>query len=75
MWGTKTEIYKIIDSLAKMGLSIVMVSSEMVENISLCDRIIVMYEGRVTGEVMHAEAAEDRIMTYASGQTDTVTIV
>ena len=34
--GTKTEIYKIIDSLAKMGLSIVMVSSEMVENISLC---------------------------------------
>lgn len=73
--GTKTEIYKIIDSLAKMGLSIVMVSSEMVENISLCDRIIVMYEGRVTGEVMHAEAAEDRIMTYASGQTDAVTIV
>jgi len=70
--GTKTEIYKIIDSLAKMGLSIVMVSSEMVENISLCDRIIVMYEGRVTGEILHKEATEDRIMTYASGQADAV---
>lgn len=70
--GTKTEIYKIIDSLAKMGLSIVMVSSEMVENISLCDRIIVMYEGRVTGEILHQEASEDRIMTYASGQEDIV---
>jgi len=70
--GTKTEIYKIIDSLAEMGLSIIMVSSEMVENISLCDRIIVMYEGRVTGEILHKEASEDRIMTYASGQADKI---
>lgn len=66
--GTKTEIYKIIDDLAKQGLSIIMVSSEMPENISLCDRIIVMYEGHITGEVMHADATEDNIMTYASGQ-------
>ncbi len=70
--GTKTEIYKIIDSLAKMGLSIIMVSSEMVENISLCDRIIVMYEGHMMGEIMHEEVEEDKIMTYASGQADAV---
>lgn len=55
-----------------MGLSIIMVSSEMVENISLCDRIIVMYEGRMMGEIMHAEVEEDKIMTYASGQADAV---
>ena len=55
-----------------MGLSIIMVSSGMVENISLCARMIVMYGRRVTGEVIHAEAAEDRIMTYASGQADAV---
>lgn len=70
--GTKTEIYKIIDNLSKDGLSIIMVSSEMPENISLCDRIIVMYEGRVTGEVLHDEANEDIIMTYASGQAHNI---
>ena len=54
--GAKNEIYDIIDTLAKSGVSIVMVSSEMQETIRLCDRIVILYEGRVTGEVTHEEA-------------------
>ncbi|MGI6174882.1 MAG: sugar ABC transporter ATP-binding protein [Christensenellales bacterium] len=66
--GTKAEIYKLIDIFASMGMSIIIVSSEMVENLSLCDRILVMYEGVITGELLHAEATEDRIMALASNQ-------
>ena len=65
--GAKNEIYEIIDQLAASGVSVVMVSSEMQENISLCDRIIVLYEGRFTGELMHEEATEQSIMTHMSG--------
>ena len=65
--GAKNEIYEIIDQLAASGVSVVMVSSEMQENISLCDRIVVLYEGRVTGELMHDEATEQSVMTYMSG--------
>lgn len=66
--GAKKEIYEIIDTLAKEGVSIVMVSSEMPEILSLCDRIITMHEGRLTGEVLHAEATEEQVMTLAAGQ-------
>ena len=65
--GAKNEIYEIIDQLAASGVSVVMVSSEMQENISLCDRIIVLYEGRLTGEVMHEDATEQRVITHMSG--------
>ena len=44
-----------------------MVSSEMQENISLCDRILVLYEGSLTGELLHSEATEQRIITHMSG--------
>ena len=67
--GTKNEIYDIIDTLAKSGVSILMVSSEMQEIIRLCDRIVVLYEGRVTGEVTHEEATENTVMYYMSGKT------
>ena len=66
--GTKNEIYRMIDELSKKGISIVMASSEMLENILLCDRMVVLFEGHVTGEIMHADATEDRIMAYASNQ-------
>ena len=46
-----------------------MVSSEMQETIRLCDRIVILYEGRVTGEVAHEEATEQRIISGMAGQT------
>ncbi|NLF26617.1 MAG: sugar ABC transporter ATP-binding protein [Clostridiales bacterium] len=67
--GAKNEIYDIIDTLAGSGVSVVMVSSEMQETIRLCDRIIVLYEGRVTGEIAHDEATEQRIISGMAGQT------
>ena len=66
--GAKNEIYEIIDELAASGVSVVMVSSEMQENISLCDRIVVLYEGRITGTIRHSEANEKSVMALMSGQ-------
>lgn len=66
--GAKNEIYEIIDAMVKQGASVIMVSSEMTENIALCDRILVMYEGRITGEVMHKDATEQNIVTLMAGQ-------
>ena len=64
--GAKNEIYEIINELSKKGTSIVMVSSEMQENLSLCDRVITMYEGKQTGEIYHSELPEENVMSYIS---------
>ena len=64
--GAKNEIYQIINELAEEGTSIIMVSSEMQENLSLCDRVITLYEGRVTGELRHEELSEESMMQYMS---------
>ncbi|MDY5221367.1 MAG: sugar ABC transporter ATP-binding protein [Eubacteriales bacterium] len=66
--GAKNEIYEIIDQLAASGVSVVMVSSEMQENISLCDRIVVLYEGHITGTICHDQANEKSVMALMSGQ-------
>ncbi len=66
--GAKNEIYEIIDELAASGVSVVMVSSEMQENISLCDRIVVLYEDKITGTIRHSEANEKSVMALMSGQ-------
>ena len=66
MWELKIEIYQIINELAEEGTSIIMVSSEMQENLSLCDRVITLYEGRVTGELRHEELSEESMMQYMS---------
>ncbi len=65
--GAKNEIYSIIEELAQQGVSVVVVSSEMQETIGLCDRVLVMYEGRLTGELMHEEISQEALMTYMSG--------
>ncbi len=62
--GSKNEIYEIIDKLVQAGTSVIMVSSEMQENLILCDRVITIYEGRITGELHHAELSEERMMSY-----------
>lgn len=66
--GAKNEIYAIIEELAQQGVSVVVVSSEMQETIGLCDRVLVMYEGRLTGELMHDELSQETLMTYMSGK-------
>ena len=63
--GAKAEIYRIIDSLAASGSSVIMVSSELPELLSVSDRIMVMREGRVTGMLDAAEATEESVMMMA----------
>ncbi len=57
--GAKHEIYRIIENLAKKGLAILLVSSEMEEIIGICDRVLVMHEGRITGELSREQFAGD----------------
>ena len=66
--GAKTEIYQIINNLKKEGVSIIMISSEMPEILGISDRILVMYQGRISGEVSRENASESLIMRYAFGE-------
>ena len=68
--GARAEIYSLMDSLVKEGKSIIMVSSDMTEVLKMSDRIVVMCEGRKTGELDIAEATQDKIMTLATKYTD-----
>ncbi|MGC3954805.1 MAG: sugar ABC transporter ATP-binding protein [Propionicimonas sp.] len=63
--GAKAEIYTIIDQLAAQGAAILVISSELPEALGLADRIIVMQNGRITGELSHAEATEEKILALA----------
>ncbi len=67
--GTKAEIYRLIRSLAAAGTTIVAVSSELPELIGLSDRILIMHEGRVSGEVPAEGADEETLLTYCYGRT------
>ena len=60
--GAKYEIYTIMNDLAAQGRGVVMISSEMPELLGMCDRIYVMNEGRIVGELSRAEATQERIM-------------
>lgn len=68
--GTKYEIYSIICDLAKQGKATLMVSSELEEIMGICDRTIVMHEGRITGEINRAEMTQERIMNLATATVD-----
>ncbi len=63
--GAKAEIYKIINDLASEGMSIIVVSSEMTELLGISDRILVMHEGHLSGELSMNEASEETIMKLA----------
>ena len=65
--GAKQEIYAQINQLAKSGLAIVLVSSELPEVLGLSDRILVLHEGRVTGEFTRADATPEQVMACATG--------
>jgi rhamnose transport system ATP-binding protein len=68
--GAKSEIYRLIDDLAKEGKAILLISSELEEVLSMSDRIVVMREGRVTGEFRRGEASQEQVMTAATGGRD-----
>lgn len=64
--GAKYEIYQLILNLASKGKSVIMVSSEMPELIGVCDRILVMSGGRLSGEVIANQTSQEEIMTLAT---------
>lgn len=66
--GAKAEIYEIINNLAKEGVGIILISSELPEVLTLADRILVMHNGRVTGELSREEANQEIIMEFATNQ-------
>lgn len=63
--GSKSEIYQIICDLAKQGIGIIMVSSELPEILGVCDRIIVMCQGRITGTLTREEATDKKVLVLA----------
>jgi ribose transport system ATP-binding protein len=65
--GAKSEIYRILRNLAEEGVGIVVISSELPELIGICDRVIVIREGRLAGEIAGGEMTEEVIMHLASG--------
>ena len=65
--GAKQEIYALINRLASQGLAIVLVSSELPEVLGLSDRVVVLHEGRVTGEFKRTEATPEAVMACATG--------
>jgi ribose transport system ATP-binding protein len=67
--GTKEQIYKFIAELAQSGKSVIVISSEMQEVIGICDRILVMRNGRIVGEVAGDRMTEDEIVVLATGVT------
>ena len=63
--GAKAEIYQIMGELAQQGFAIIMISSEMPEILGMCDRVYVMCNGRVTGELDRSEATQEKILELA----------
>ncbi len=65
--GAKAEIYALMNRLTAQGLAILMISSELPEVLAMSDRVVVMHEGRTTGELPRAEATPERVMELATG--------
>ena len=65
--GAKTEIYQLMNALAARGAAIIMISSELPEVLGMSDRILVMHEGTLAGELSRAEATQEKIMHLATG--------
>ncbi len=62
--GAKYEIYTIINQLASEGKGVLIISSELPEMLGMCDRIYVMSEGKLTGEVSREDASQEQLMKY-----------
>ena len=68
--GAKEEIYRLLNELAEQGKSLIMISSELPEILRMSHRIVVMSEGRVTGELEAAEATQESVMHLATLRPD-----
>lgn len=66
--AAKQEIYKLINELAAQGKGIIVISSDMEEIIGIADRILILYEGRLSGELSREEFTQERILKFASGE-------
>ena len=71
--GAKAELYRLIDTFCRKGLGVIVTSSELPELLTLCDRILVLCEGRLTGEFTRQDATEQRIMEAATMREETAT--
>lgn len=69
--GVKYEIYNLLNQLAQEGKGVVIISSDLPELLGLCDRIVVLCEGRITGELSREEATEEKIMLLATSVAET----
>ncbi len=65
--GTKREIYSLMDKMSKEGIGIIMISSDLPEILGVADRIIVMREGKIVGELAKEEATEELVVAKATG--------
>jgi ribose transport system ATP-binding protein len=65
--GAKVEIYQIMNDLARRGVAMVMITSELPEALGMSDRLLVMREGRLVAELARAQATQEIIMAYATG--------
>ena len=63
--GAKIEVYQLMTELTREGVGIIMVSSELPEILGMSDRVLVLHEGRLTGELSRTEATEEKIMELA----------
>jgi ribose transport system ATP-binding protein len=70
--GAKSEIYKLLNELAQQGKAIIMISSELPEVLRMSHRVVVMCEGRITGELAAGDATQESIMKYATQRGDVV---
>ena len=66
--GTKAEVHRLLSELAGRGMAVLMISSELPEVLGMADRVLVMHEGRLTGELPGASASEEAVMRAATGQ-------
>jgi ABC-type sugar transport system ATPase subunit len=72
--GAKAEVHQLLDELARQGIAIVMISSELPEILSMSDRIITIREGHLTGEFTREEATEEKLMQAMALEQDLITI-
>ena len=70
--GAKYEIYEIINKLVDQGVAVIMISSDIEEVIGMCDRILTIYNGTVTGEFLREEATPEKLMFASTGRRQSV---
>ena len=65
--GAKFEIYSLMLELVEKGYSVIMISSELPEILGMSDRVVIMHEGTVSGELNREEATQEKVMVLATG--------